>query len=162
MRHIIRLEQDNRVFNYRVAGVIQHNGRVLLHHAEEETFWSLPGGRVELEENATTSLQREMLEELDTEVHVGRLLWVTENFFEYLQKNYYELGLYFLVSLPDDSPLHKLVEPFTKVEEGLVLTFQWFKLDELEGLTIFPSFLALALTALPETIQHIVHYHGNV
>ena len=162
MRHIIRIEQDGTVFNFRVAGVIRHGGRVLLHKAEGETFWSLPGGRVEMHENATLSLQREMLEELGVEVRVERLLWVAENFFEYLGKQFYELGFYFLVALPEDSPLTRHQEPFYGDEEGLVLTFQWFPLEELEKLNILPSFLSTGLAALPETTQHIVHYHGEV
>ena len=159
-RHIIRLEQDGTVFNFRVVAVILHGGRVLMHHAEGETFWTLPGGRVELHENAALSLQREMLEELGAEVRVGRLLWVVENFFNYLGKQFYELGFYFLVALPEDSPLTTLREPFHGDEDGLLLTFLWFPLEELEQLTLLPSFLRTGLASIPETTQHIVHYDG--
>jgi 8-oxo-dGTP pyrophosphatase MutT (NUDIX family) len=162
MRHIIRLEQDGRVFNFRVASVILHGGRVLMHRAEGETFWTLPGGRVELHENAALSLEREMLEELGVEVRVERLLWVVENFFKYLGKQFYELGFYFLVALPDDSPLTSRQAPFYGDEEGLILTFQWFPLEELGKLSILPSFLGTGLAALPETTQHIVHYDGEM
>jgi ADP-ribose pyrophosphatase YjhB (NUDIX family) len=162
MRHIIRLEQDGKVFNFRAASVILHGGRVLMHRAEGETFWTLPGGRVELHENAGLSLQREMLEELGVEVQVERLLWVVENFFEYLGKQFYELGFYFLVALPEDSSLFRFQEPFYGDEEGLLLTFQWFPLDELGPLSILPSFLGTALVELPETTQHIVHYDGEM
>jgi 8-oxo-dGTP pyrophosphatase MutT (NUDIX family) len=162
MRHIIRLEEDGNVFNFRVAGVTLHEGRVLLHYAEGETFWTFPGGRVELGENAGASLQREMMEEIGVEVSVGRLLWVVENYFDYIGKHFHEIGFYFLVSVPDDSPLVKHVEPFHGDEDGLLLTFQWFPLDTLEGLSILPSFFTTALTAMPDATQHIVHYDGQL
>ena len=39
-------------------------GRILLHRADYEDFWSLPGGRVEMLEDSREALRREMLEEL--------------------------------------------------------------------------------------------------
>ncbi|MGD6873483.1 hypothetical protein ACQCU1_15000 [Sutcliffiella horikoshii] len=41
---------EKAVFNYRVAGVWIQDGRILLHRASEDKIWSLPGGRVEMNE----------------------------------------------------------------------------------------------------------------
>ena len=60
-------------FNYRVVGIAINDGRVLLHRAETDDFWALPGGRAELMEPASVTLQREMQEELGIEVQVLRL-----------------------------------------------------------------------------------------
>src|SRR5689334_20866446 len=98
---MIRFDQGNYRFNYRVVGVAIHDGRVLLHQGEGESFWTLPGGRAELGESAEQTLQREMREELEIEIEIVRLLWVVENFFRFDQKNYHELSLYFLMRLPD-------------------------------------------------------------
>ena len=67
-------------FNYRVVGIVIHNGRVLAHRGEDEGFWTLPGGHAELLEPAALTLKRELREELGIEVEVGRLVWVVENF----------------------------------------------------------------------------------
>jgi ADP-ribose pyrophosphatase YjhB (NUDIX family) len=148
-------------FIYRVVGVALDQDRVLLHRAENEDFWTMPGGRCELLEPATDTLKREMLEELEAEVTVGRLLWVMENFFEYEGRSCHELALYFLMSLPPDSPLTGRTEPFLGDEEGTRLIFRWIPLDELEDLIILPSFLKTALKSPPEAITHLVHRDEN-
>ncbi len=78
---MITIEEEGVKFQYRVAGVTMHYGRVLLHRADDEPFWTLPGGRAEMLETAEQTLKREMREELNADVQVGKLLWVIENFF---------------------------------------------------------------------------------
>jgi 8-oxo-dGTP pyrophosphatase MutT (NUDIX family) len=74
-------------------------------------FGRSPGGRAELGEPAAQTLKREMLEELNTKVEVVRLLWLVENLFEYADKEYHEIGLYFLMRFPDDSEILRQSQP---------------------------------------------------
>jgi ADP-ribose pyrophosphatase YjhB (NUDIX family) len=159
---MITLEQENMRFMHRVVGVaIRDDGQVLLHRAEWEPFWSLPGGRVELMEPSAVALQREMMEELDVEVSVGRLLWVIENFFEYQSRHYHELGLYYLMTLPAGSPLLLHDGPFPGDEQGIPLIFQWFPIAALETLSLLPSVLSRTLASLPSQTEHIIHRDGH-
>lgn len=50
---------EKAIFNYRVAGIWIEDGHVLLHKAVNESNWSLPGGRVEIAEEAQVSIKRE-------------------------------------------------------------------------------------------------------
>jgi len=61
-RQIVSFGSDGRTFNFRAAAVIVQGGRVLVHRADYEDFWSLPGGRVEMLEESRGALRREMLE----------------------------------------------------------------------------------------------------
>src|SRR5262245_3617383 len=97
---MIRFDKRNQRFNYRVVGIAIYENQVLLHRAEDEYFWTFPGGRGELGEPATETLKREMREELGVEVEVVRLLWFVENFFTYEEMRYHEIALYFLMRLP--------------------------------------------------------------
>lgn len=161
-REIIRLEKDGRVFNHRVVGVVLDEGWTLLHKSVEEDFWTFPGGRVELLEPSAEALHREMLEELGVEVSVGRLLWVVENFFEYQEKKFHEVDFYFLMHLSPGSPFYSKHEPFRGNEEGLELIFQWHRIDILEAVRLFPSFLRVALQSPPESTMHVVHTDVDV
>ena len=160
----ITFSTGGRAFNLRAVGVIVHQGRVLIHRAVNEDFWTLPGGRVELGEPAAETLRREMQEELGIEVEVGRLLWLVENFFEYSYKRWHEIAFYFEVTLPPGCPLAEATEPFTGTEDfylgapdGLELIFQWHPVADLESIRLLPSFLRTGLLSLPEQTRYIVH-----
>jgi ADP-ribose pyrophosphatase YjhB (NUDIX family) len=158
---MITLRQGTQAFNYRIVGAVLHEGRVLLHRGESEDFWTLPGGRAELGEPATETLKREMREELDADVQVERLLWVVENFFNYLGMDWHELAFYFLMSFPSGSEVYERTEPFHGFEEtapeGMLLIFKWHSLDRLDEITLLPSFLKEGLRALPDGTEHVVH-----
>ena len=156
---MIRFDQGNHRFNFRVAGVAIHGDKVLLHQADGDSFWSLPGGRVEFGEAAEETLRREMREELDVDVEVVRLLWLVENFFVYDGKNYHELSPYYLMRLPEASKYMTEAGPYRCAEPDSDLVFQWFdnSAETLAGLPVLPAFLQTKLQSLPETIRHIVH-----
>lgn len=163
---MISFGTDRVRFNYRVAGVVMSRGRVLLHRAEHDDFWALPGGRVELLEQAAVAAVREMREELAADLEVERLLWLVEGFFKLNDRRFHELGLYFLLKLPEGSPLHEYAEPFygTELDFGgapIRLVFQWFGVDTLEDTRLYPLFLRTALGSLPETIRHVIEDEGE-
>ena len=157
---MIRFDQGNHRFNYRIVGIALHNHQVLLHRTPDEAFWTFPGGRAELGETAAQTLRREMREELAADIEIIRLLWVVENFFEYDEKPYHELALYFLMRLPDDSPYLDQSQSHAGQEAEPKLIFQWFpnEADTLTGLPLLPSFLQTALQQLPITTTHLVHF----
>jgi ADP-ribose pyrophosphatase YjhB (NUDIX family) len=158
---MITFEEGEKRFTYRVAGIALDVDRVLLLRTEKDDFWFLPGGRVELLEPSRDALIREMQEELEVDVHVERLVWVVENFFEYRGKSYHELALYFLMSFPPDSHLYERSEAFLGNEEGLKLIFKWHPLDELAEMRLYPAFLQERLHSIPQITEHIVHTDGQ-
>jgi ADP-ribose pyrophosphatase YjhB (NUDIX family) len=152
------------IFYYRVAGVAVTETHVLLHRSEIDDFWALPGGRVELGEASTAALVRELQEEMDARVVVERLLWVVENFFTYQQYQVHELGLYYLIQLPDETRLQ--APRFTGIERDqsigpreFKLDFRWFPRQEplLRALPVLPVFLQQGLVDLPEATLHLVN-----
>ena len=142
-------------FNYRVAGIALRDSQVLLNRLEDQKFWFLPGGRVEMGEPSIVALRREILEELQEEAQVGRLLWINENFFDgETRKKYHEIGLYYLINFAPESPVYRATEPFLASDGHTNLVFRWFPLERLEKVRLYPSFLVQGLRDLPE---HAVH-----
>jgi len=157
-RQIVSFGDEAARFNFRAAAVIIEDGRVLLHRAEVEDFWSLPGGRVEMKEAAKDGLRREMLEELGEEVEIGRLVWVGENFFEFGGSDFHELGMYFEVSLPAGSALPERTEEWYAVEDnGVKICFRWFELAAVPGMPVVPGFLREGLGAMPAGTEHVTY-----
>jgi ADP-ribose pyrophosphatase YjhB (NUDIX family) len=155
-------------FVHRVAGICIHEGHVLLQRSEDDSYWFLPGGRIEVMESSEEAIKREMREELklDGDVQVERLLWVVENLFIDASngKPNHELGLYYLISFGDHPGLYDTSKPLTAIEdtgafaeEPLMFMLRWFALEALDDIPLYPTFLKAALRNLPTSIQHIVH-----
>jgi ADP-ribose pyrophosphatase YjhB (NUDIX family) len=150
-------EHDRR-FSYRIVGVCIDDGHVLLHRADYENFWSLPGGRAEILETSSITIAREMQEELGVTVTVRRPLWVVENFFTYESWRFHELSLYYLVDLPPESPYLDKTLVHAGLEADLApLIFKWFPLEDLSNVKLVPTFLRSSLQRLPTCVEHVVH-----
>ena len=64
-----------------VAAVIHDGGRILATqrgYGEFKDKWEFPGGKMEAGESREVALRREIREELDTEIAVGKLLCTVE------------------------------------------------------------------------------------
>lgn len=154
--NMIVYDKGNKRFNYRAVGVIIFDNKVLIHRAEKDDFWALPGGRVEFLEPSADTLVREMQEELGIDVQVQRLLWIAENFFEFEGKCFHELGFYHLLKLQDNCHICSKTEEFYGCEQGTKLIFRWYPLDKLADLPLYPVFLKRTLTNIKEGIEHII------
>jgi len=157
---MITFERDHNKFNFRVAGIAIHNNRILLHTTEKDDFWNLPGGRVEFNESTDQTIIREIKEELDIEVQINKLLFVNEDFFDYENKHYHEIGFYYLIDFPDGHEVIEKEGEFKGIEDNGRLIFRWFSLDELKDMNVYPEILKTELIKLKDQdkIQHfIVH-----
>jgi 8-oxo-dGTP diphosphatase len=69
-----------------VAAVITHGGRYLVTRRQKgvhlEGLWEFPGGKISAGEARTDALRREIREELDADVLVGRLLLETTHAYD--------------------------------------------------------------------------------
>lgn len=154
---MITFDRDGARFVFRAAAALFHDGRVLLHRGERDAFWSLPGGRVEMRETSRDALERELREELALDATVGRLLFVIENFFDWRETRYHELGFYYLASPPRGHAILRERGEFAGVERDERLLFRWFAMAELPATELYPTVLRARLGSLPEATEHIVH-----
>ena len=160
MRRMITFDEDHIRFTNRIVGVAFDRDRVLLHRTDDMDFWALPGGRAELLETAAETLRREMREEMNEEVAVDRLVWIAENFFEYGPRSFHEIGFYFLMHLPPNSPLRG--QPSFLGHEGdMPVYFEWYPVASLENLALYPTFLRTGLKSIPLNVVHIIHTDGK-
>ena len=141
-------------FNYRVAGVLLRDGKVLLHKEGRDQYWYLPGGRCELMETSADTLVREFMEEANAAVTVERLLWVIENFYEAHGETFHEVGLYYLIN----SDNMNTADEFEGIEiNGNTLYFKWFAIEELDAVRVLPDALRERLKNISPHIQHVIN-----
>jgi 8-oxo-dGTP pyrophosphatase MutT (NUDIX family) len=163
-RRIIRVNAGHSRYQMRVAGLGFREGHVLVHRAVHEPFWTFPGGRAEIGETSDETLRREMIEELGVEVAVGRLLWMVENFFHYERRDWHELGLYYLMDIPQSFPFRS-DEIVHRLKDGDDhLEFKWVRAtrEALVALDIPPYFIADEIETLPLIPRHLVWRDGDL
>ena len=130
MKKDIEIVSSNIKFKYRVSGLLVVDNKLLVCKINNNNFYCLPGGHVELFENSRDAIIREFKEE--------RLLYLTENFFKSGKYECHEIGMYYLLSANNIK-----VEDFERKEEEIdgitTLSFKWQNIDNLEN--IKPEFL---------------------
>jgi 8-oxo-dGTP pyrophosphatase MutT (NUDIX family) len=133
----------------------------LLHRAEGDDFWALPGGRVELGEDAATTIVRELNEELGVSVVCGTLQFIVENLYLYAGKSHHEIGWYFAAALPFNSPLLDKMRSHFGNEDGVSLEFCWFDARALKDVDLRPAFLKSRDLNVRSTPIHLVEREAN-
>jgi len=143
-------------FNYRVAGLIVRDNKLLIMQDQGQPYYYVPGGRIKMNEKSEDAVKREIREELGIEVNVNRMLWVNENFFEVetLQERFHEVCFFYLLEIEDENALTH--SEFVVDEEGKIHTYYWKNLEEIKYINLYPQFLREKVVDLPLHIKHIV------
>ena len=83
------------------ALVIQ-DGKLLCQHKRKvgKSYYSLPGGTQESGESLQETLQRECIEEIDTAVDIGELVWVFEDRIVNAESTRYKIDIVFCCNIP--------------------------------------------------------------
>lgn len=149
----ISFKSAEGAFNYRVAAIIVHEGRILVMQDEGIPHDYLPGGRVHLGETAEAALARELSEELDIVIPSHRLVFMAESFFTLMGARYHEMCLYHLMEAPPELLAHG--ERFTRIEGSEIHHFRWVTYEELTGLSFFPIFLKERIFSLPDSPEFV-------
>lgn len=152
----INTDGTKRRFNYRVAAILEHEGKLLIHKPVGMDYTYIPGGRVQIGESSEDAVKRELREELDISLNIVGVPYVVENFFEYDGEIYHELSFFFKVTTQDTQNLPKEGEIRDNV------AFFWRDADDIEDLNLKPEFLAAAFKEMPTTTKHIINYGNNL
>ncbi len=142
-------------FNFRVAGLIFNNNRLLVHRMKKDDFYALPGGRAEMMENTELTIVREMKEELNVDVKVDRLLWIGEQFFEHEDQKFHELCFYYSLEC-NDKNLNTQNSVFETIEDGREFEFKWVPVNQLKDEVFYPLFIKDRILELPKSIEKFV------
>ena len=119
-------------FAVRTAGILIHEGRVLLQKTIGENEYYLPGGHVQPFETTEQTLIRELREELHSEVEILDFAGIGENFFPWEGRTIQQLCFYYrvrfrmevsdtrtAVAAPDTAPQTDLLPPKMTAAPGI-------------------------------------------
>jgi ADP-ribose pyrophosphatase YjhB (NUDIX family) len=152
----VEIQADGWRFQPRVAAVCLWQDHVLLQQSRDGAFWVLAGGRLLPLELTADALVRTLHSEIGEEITIRRLLWVMEYVAPMDGQPVHELGFYYAVDLPKNSPFLDVGRDHAGVERGHQLMLRWFPVDALPNVPLFPDFLRSAVRQIPNSTQHIV------
>lgn len=155
----ITFKTEQGRFNYRVCGMIIHEGKILAMHDQRSPYYYLPGGRVQLGETVEEAVLREIREELEIDAKIVRPLWFNQGFFteDVSGEQFHEICIYFLMDISHTDLLSK-GEQFVLNENNQRHTFEWLEFDRLKDEYFYPIFLKEKIFDLPEKLTIIANY----
>ena len=75
--------------------VILNKNKIILCRIKGRNWYFLPGGHVEFGEEIEASLKRELMEEAEIKVKLGKVIGVMENFYRENRKSHHEINIIF-------------------------------------------------------------------
>ena len=124
--------------NIRAAGVIIHNGKILVHRNINSDHYALIGGRVEIGENSAETVKREIKEEVGKDVEITGYISTIENFFEMNGTKYHEIMFVHKVEFVDDDD-KKIEDTLKNIEGKDYLQYEWLELNKIDEYPLLPS-----------------------
>ena len=140
----IKIDNSEGKFKFRVCGILENNGKYLTVKLNDNKFFCLPGGHVELGEDTDTAVLREMKEELNFSIKIKRLVAINQNFFYTKEgKPFHEIGFYYIINAIDENDINTNDYQREELDKGKIqhLEFKWFTKEELKQIDFRPSFI---------------------
>lgn len=154
----IKIDNFSGNFKFRVNGILTHNDEVLVVKMENNPFYCLPGGHVQMGEDSEKAVIREIKEETGYNAHINKLVTTTENFFTRKNgKKIHELGFYYLLNLDDKESINnKEYDMIEDNEDNISLHFKWIPIDELKNINFRPQELKEKIENKDIDFQHLI------
>lgn len=141
----ITIDVDDYKLNVRAAGVMIHNGKILVHKNVNSDHYALIGGRVEIGENSADTVKREIKEELGKDIEITGYISTIENFFEMKGSKYHEILFVHKIEFINEED--KKIEYTIKNIEGKdYLQYEWIELDRIDEYPLLPRAVKDVLT----------------
>ena len=158
MRDSIRMKNEEFYFKFRATGFLAKNNKILLVEMDNNGFYCLPGGYVEIGETTEEAVIREFYEETKMNVQIVKYLGLVENYFVTKSlRNMHEISCYYLLKLENENISQ---EDFCLIEndnEHIVkLDFKWVDVNEIDNYDIRPRFVKNLLKSQNLEFNHLI------
>ena len=134
----LTLDVEDYKLNIRSAGIIIHNGKILVHRNINNNHYALVGGRVEIGEDSASTLKREIQEEMGKNIEIIGYISTIENFFEMKGSKYHEIMFVYQVEFAEDED-RKIDYTIKNIEGKHYLQYEWIDIEKIQDYPILPK-----------------------
>ncbi len=146
---------EKKMPRVRVAAIIFHKDKILLakHKKDGETYWVPPGGGVDFGESLEEALRRELFEEADVHIHVGKLVMVHDSIPPDLHRHI--VNIFFMA---------EIVSGKVKVGTGdkRLIDMKFVSIDKIHQITMYPDVRAELIDLARGQFGEMPRYLGNL
>ena len=133
----LTIDVEEFKLNVIAAGVIIHNGKVLAHRNINSNHYALIGGRVEIGEDSSNTIKREVKEELGKDIEITGYIATIENFFEMKGSKYHEILFIHKAEFTEEED-QKIECTMKNIEGKDYLQYEWLDLRKIDEYPLLP------------------------
>ena len=120
------MQEEGTRFGARVGAIIYNEDKTkILIENQHDKRYMFPGGRIDVHEDSKTSIERELIEELNLKADLN-LKYIVEMFIKSPKTKYHEIGFYFVTKINEN-----LIENNFKSLDGDSY-FMWVPIKDLD------------------------------
>lgn len=147
--------RENNICNFRSAGVLLKNRKLLVQKEKDGEEYALPGGLVNIGETSEQAVIRRYKEETGADIICQRLIWIDESFWEWNNRKAHTITWYYLISLKDENSILDNGQFFAqKCNDNVVVGLM--PLENIHNITIYPTFIKDKITNISSYIEHFI------
>lgn len=149
---------DNNRLKLRVSGIIIHDNKILL-ETYEDGVYCFPGGTINLNESSEDAIKRELLEEVDKEFVIDKLVSINEEFYINF-KNYktHCINFYYKMKFKNPSDIDSIDLDRLEDDHGYMIQhhYKWIDLKDLKKINLVPKKIRDEIIKDNINIHHII------
>lgn len=134
----LTIDIEDYKLNIRAAGIMIHNGKILVHRNLKEDHYALIGGRVEIGENSADTVKREISEELGKDIQITGYIATIENFFQTKNSKYHEIMFVHKIEFINEED-RKIEHTLNNIEGKDYLQYEWLDLNKIDEYPLYPK-----------------------
>lgn len=134
----LTIDIEDYKLNIRAAGIMIHNGKVLVHRNVNEDHYALIGGRVEIGENSADTVKREISEEIGKDIEITDYISTIENFFQTKDSKYHEIMFVHKIEFTNEED-KKIEHTLKNIEGKDYLQYEWLDLNKIDEYPLYPK-----------------------
>ena len=149
----INVKIEGITFCCRACAVVENGNKILFQKRKDDTYWALPGGKIEVLETTASAIKRELQEELGiNDLIVGNVTSVIENFFEFKGEKVHQYIFTHQVTI-NNCKYNDIVDEFVGAEVGKDVIFKWIDKSDLKKIPIKPDYVIDQILKMNDNIN---------
>ena len=148
------MQEEGTRFNARVGVIIYNEDKTkILIENQYDKRYMFPGGRIDVHEDSKTSIERELIEELNLKSDLN-LKYIVEMFIKSPKTKYHEIGFYFVTKINEN-----LIENNFKSLDGDSY-FIWVHIKDLDKYNMLAKPIKVKVVnneIIDNNLEHIVY-----